>query len=600
MHTLPFAKRVKMLRPIQNLESAPSLFIMCILVLYPLLTLLLQIVFPKLFSSHSSWHFTMSEFARVLKDPFNLEAIGNSFWIGCIAAVISVVIGTITAFGSLMVEGRLKTFINTCVWIIFFAPSFVIASGWVILLQGGGVLQQLLGVSPDCFNWFFSPAGLLLVMGLRYFPFCHFAMTQAIQNVGPEYIRAARMLGAKSLTIFIRIWLRLLMPALFAGATIAFAEGFGDFGLASVITPQLQLPLVSYQIYSALYELPVDFSSAAVLSLLVIVITSAALLFQFWWLQRKSYRTLSGTAWTQPPARGWTRFAVVTLTVVIVSLGLLLPFGATLIQSFWKNSYLGFHAQNWTLQNYKDALASGSAGVQALIRTAEYALLTAGVVTILGLFIGQQLTFNKSLVSRVLNTITMATIAIPGVVLGVGYVFAWNANWLVPLHLAMYGTPVCLALAYVAVHLPYAVRLQLAAMAQISPNLLTAAQILGAKKRLVVRKIVVPLVVETVISTALIAFTGVMFELPAASLLYPSGEPPYSVLVDHLFADFQWAAGSCLTIVGMLVVFGSYVLGNLLLRKGIRVRGQNSAFSHENSSKSDYHSEPATSVSVAP
>lgn len=558
---------------IRNFGSAPSLLIMFVLVIYPLASLLLQIVFPDVFSPHASWHFSLHALVRVLHDPLNLQAIGNSFWIGCVAAIISVVIGTITAFGAMMATGFTRTLINTSIWIIFFAPSFVIASGWVILLQGGGVLQQVLHVSPNAFNWFFTPLGLFLVMGLRYFPFAHFAMTQAIQNVGPEYIRAARLLGAPRHTIFLRIWLRLLAPAVLAGATIAFAEGFGDFGLASVITPEMQIPLVSYQIYTALYELPVDFSSAAVLSLMVIIVTSGALVFQFWWLNRKSFGTISGSRWTEAPAQGRAKTVLIAVTVIIVLLGLILPFGATLVQSFWKNSYVGFQWNNWTLTHYVSALAVGSSGLQALIRTAKYALITAGVVMVLGLYIGQQMTFHRTLVSRVLNTVTMATIAIPGVVLGVGYVFAWNATWLVPLHLAVYGTPICLALAYVAVHLPYAIRLQLSAMTQISPNLLTAAQILGARKRVVIRTIVLPLVLETVVSTSLIAFTGTMFELPAASLLYPPGQPPYSVLVDHLFADFQWAAGSCLTIVGMLVVFGSYVLGNYVLRRVFRAGG---------------------------
>jgi iron(III) transport system permease protein len=189
-------------------------------------------------------------------------------------------------------------------------------------------------------------------------------------------------------------------------------------------------------------------------------------------------------------------------------------------------------------------------------------------VMILGLYVGQQMMWGRAtLTSRILNNIVVATIAIPGVVLGVGYVFAWNATWLEPLHLVIYGTPVCLALAYTAVHVPYAIRLQMSAMAQVSPSLLKVAQVLGARKWRVMRTIVLPLVLETVISTSLIAFTGVMFELPAASLLYPSGQPPYSVLVDHLFADFQWAPGSALTIVGMLVVFGSYLFGNYLLRQ---------------------------------
>lgn len=554
-------------RPIRSLGSAPSLLIMCVLILYPLASLLIQIVFPDVFSAHMSWRFNPSDLLRVLQDPIDVESVLNSLWIGAVAAILCTIVGTVTAFGSILAPRRAKALINTCVWVIFFAPSFVIASGWVVLLQAGGVIPQLFQLSPDAFNWFFTPIGLFLVMGLRYFPFAHFALTQAIQNIGGEYIRAGRMLGANRRTIFIKIWLKLLAPALMAGATIAFAEGFGDFGLASVITPNMQIPLVSFQIYSSLFALPADFSSAAVLSLLVIIVTGGAIMLQFWWLNRRSYGTISGSSSMNHARLDRSQRVIVGLAIALVLVGLILPMSGTVIQSFWKNNYSGFAASNWTLSNYTSALGVGDLGLAALRRTAEYALITSVVVMVLGLYIGQQLTFNKSVTSRILNTIIMATIAIPGIVLGCGFVFGWNATWLTPFHLAIYGTPVCLGLAYVAVHLPYAIRLQLSAMMQISPNLLTAAELLGARKRLVLRSIVIPLVLETTVSTFLISFTGVMFELSAASMLYPSGQPTISVVIDHLFNDTRWAPGSALSIVGMVVVFGSYVLGNLLLRR---------------------------------
>lgn len=558
--------KVRTLGLTRGLGSVPSLFVMGILIIYPLGTLMLQIFFPNVFAMHPNWHFSLAAAGRVLKDPVNLQSIGNSFWIGSLAAIVSAAIGTVTAFGAKVARPRTRAVLSAGIWTIFFAPSFMIASGWVILFQAGGILQQLLGLSPTVFNWFFTPVGLIVVMGLQYFPFAHFAIYQAIENVGPQLIQAARMLSAKRATVFFQVWLRLLSPALLAGASIAFAEGFSDFGLASVISPNMDIPLLSYQIYIALSQLPTNFSAAAVLSLLAIIVTSGILVIQFRWLSQRSYSTVSSAsragAETVKPRRSWTIGAL-----VIVVVGLVLPFGATLIQSFWKLQFKGFSAGNWTLSNYQTAFTSGGDGLQALLRTAGYAVIVAVIVMILGLYMGRQLSFEKSRLNQILNNLTVATIAIPGVVLGVGYVFAWNAWWLVPLHLAVYGTPIALALAYAAVHLPYAVRLQLSAMVQIPENLLTAARSFGARKSRVTRSVILPLVLETVISTFLIAFTGVMFELPAASLLYPSGQPPYSVLIEHLFGDNQWAAGSALTIVGMAVVFGSYLFGNFVLRK---------------------------------
>ena len=292
--------------------------------------------------------------------------------------------------------------------------------------------------------------------------------------------------------MFWRIFVRLLAPGVLAGATIAFAEGFSDFGLASVLTPDLQIPLIAYQIYSALFELPVNFSAAALLSFLVILVTAGALVAQFVWLERRSYRTLSGSSLDLGEWMKGGRW-LVAAAFGLVTLSIALPFGATLIQSFWKSEYGGFSAGNWTLANYAYALQAGGGDMAAFGRTMIYALVTAVLAALLGLFLGWQLTFRPSRAARWVSHVTVGSIAIPGIVLGVGYVFAWNATWLKPIHLVLYETPVCLALAYIAGQLPYAVRLQLGAMAQISPNIITAAQLQGAARGRIVGAIVMPL-----------------------------------------------------------------------------------------------------------
>ncbi|GMA65981.1 hypothetical protein GCM10025859_64230 [Alicyclobacillus fastidiosus] len=132
---------------------------MCVLIVYPLASLLIQIVFPNVFSAHMNWKFSVSDVGRVLSVPLNVISIVNSVWMGAIGAVIAVIIGTVTAFGAQNASGWTKKLIHTCVWIIFFAPSFVIASGWVVLLQGGGIMPELFHFSPNAFNWFFLQSG---------------------------------------------------------------------------------------------------------------------------------------------------------------------------------------------------------------------------------------------------------------------------------------------------------------------------------------------------------------------------------------------------------------------------------------------------------
>lgn len=538
--------------------------VLIVLVLYPLSTLLLQIFFPNAFAPQPNWHWSFHSLTNVFSDPANVQALLDSAWIGAAASCLSVAVGFITAIGRYVAAGYARRLLDTLVWFTLIAPSFVIASGWVMFLQTGGVLQQGLGLPGQAFNWFFSPFGLLLVMSLRYYPFAHFALVQAIEHVGDEYVRAARMAGATPRTAFWGLFVRMLTPGLLAGATIAFAEGFSDFGLASVLTPNMQIPLISYQIYSALFEIPTDFPAAALLSALVILVTAGALVAQFKWLDRRGFDTLSGSStelgsWV--PGRRWWRLGA----MAVVTLSLVLPFASTLLESFWKSDTDGFHRGNWTWANYAYALQSSHGDLTAFGRTAIYALVTAVIAAALGLVLGWQLIGRPGKLSRWIGHLTVGSVAIPGIVLGVAYVFAWNASWLEPLHMVLYGTPMCLLMAYIAGQLPYAVRLQMSAMAQIPPNLLTAAQMLGAGRIRILTSIVMPLVSSTFASSFLIALTGVMFELPVASMLYPPGQPPFSVQIDHLFADFEWAPGSALTVLGIVAVGVMYGLARVLL-----------------------------------
>lgn len=544
--------------------AAPSLLVLFLLIVYPLGSLLVQIVLPHLFDMKMSFTPSLKPFFEVFAQPDNLIAVLNSLWIGALAAIFATILGTVTAFGSVKASRRIRPVLNGVVWIVFFTPSYVIAQGWLILMQDGGILADLFHLQNGWSAWFFTRFGLVLTMGFRYFPFVHMAMEQAIGNVGPELLNAGRMLGASKAQVFRKIYFPLLTPAVLAGASIAFAEGFGDFGFAAAITPQTHIPLIAYQIYSSLNQAPVNYSAAAGLSLLLICVTGGALLLQMWWLGKRAYVTVSTTSQvrTQTSARHLSIPTLISIAIAVIAL--VLPLGSTLIESLWKSSYTGLGNADWSVANYTAAMHVGGSGAQALTRSFTYALIAALITMAIGLFMAHQMAFRKSKVTRLLNMITMATIAIPGVVLAASFIFAWNAVWLVPIHLVLYGTSICLGMAYVAGHLPYAIRLQLGSMSQLSPNLMTAARVLGAKNLTVLLKVVFPLVRGTTISTFFLTFTDTIFELPASSLLYPAGNPPFPVLIDAKFQNFEWGQGSALAMIGLVFVIAIYSLGQYL------------------------------------
>ncbi|WP_148271344.1 ABC transporter permease [Desulfosporosinus acidiphilus] len=545
---------------------------LALLIGYPLSALLLQIVFPNLYSVHMSLVPSLASLKEVFTDKENLNAVLNSIFIGAAGTLVASILGTLIAFAAQEQSGFKRTLIDALVWLIFFLPSYIVAEGWVMFMQDGGILAQMLKLPNGWSFWFFSRWGVILIMGFSYFPYVYFSMQQGIRNVNSDLIKAGRLAGGSRVQVFQKIVLPLLTPSLLAGASIAFAEAFGDFGLPAALMDQTQLSLLPYQIYVSLGQSPVNYPAASCLSFLVILISAGAILLQFFWMRKKDYSSILA----RKDSVVFVKRKSTLLTIgafFILAVSLLVPLGSTIIASLWKVWANGLSLGNWTFENYSKALKIGSAGINALGSSLEYALAVAVLTMILGVILAYQMSFKKSAANSFLNILTMSVIAVPGIVLAAAFVFAWNGVWLIPLNLVLYGTPICLGLAFMATYLPYSIRLQLGAMGQLPLNLIKAARVQGAGEIVVLRKIILPLVAGTAISTFFMTFTKIIFELPASMLLYPPGSPTFSVTIQHYFSESHWSKGSALSVIGLFILLAAYSLGRYLMEHFSKGKG---------------------------
>lgn len=535
--------------------------LLLVLIGYPLTCLLLQAIFPNLFAVTPDFKPSLGPLAQVFSDRFTWIAIINSFVMALVGTLLALVLGTITALAADSFGHRGKAVANGLVWLVFFLPSYVVAQGWVIFMQDGGLLASLLNLPNGWSSWFFTRTGIIIVAGFSFFPYVHLSMKEGIKNISPSLVSAARIAGATRSQALFHTVLPLLTPSWLAGGSIVFAEAFADFGITAAITPLSHVPMVPYQIYVAMGQEPVNYSAAAGLSFLVILISSISILLQFHFTRKRSFTTVASD---RSPIIHSRVLAAAFSAVIFISVAV--PLFSTLAVSFWKVWANGLNPGNWTLSHYIAALAPAGDGMQAMWVSLRYALAASVITMLLGILMAFQFSFERSRLNSLLNVVTMSMIAVPGIVVGASFIFAWNAVWLIPIHLVIYGTPVCLALAYLSTYIPYAIRLEAGSMEQIPLNLLKAARVSGANSAVVLHRIVFPLVAGTAISTFFMTVTKVIFELPAAMLLYPPGEPTFSVAVERYFAAFNWSRGSANAIIGILFVIVIYVLGQLLIR----------------------------------
>ncbi|BCL79780.1 ABC transporter substrate-binding protein [Ktedonobacteria bacterium brp13] len=559
--------------------------VLVLFVLYPLAAIILQSVFPQLYADVPSFTPSLDALHQVFAFAENYGAFINSLWLSATTAVLASLIGTVLAILARRTNVPLRRTMDTLVWIVFFMPSFLVGEAWSLIMLRGGIPDQYLHFPNALVNGFFSPAGVIFILSLKSFPFVYLSVSAALHGLGSEFEDAARSVGARNWRAWLSINTPLLLPAILAGGLIAFAESLSDFGTAATIAQSSNITLVTYQIYTSINTAPVNFALTAAFSLLLFVAIALAMLAQSAILRTRSFQVISGRS---RPAHtvelGLWKWPAVIFCGLIFFLALVLPLGMCLVLSFLQAFGQGLTPANWTLANYQSVLAQGSDDLGALTRSLWLSLGTATITTLVGLPIAFIIRRTTIPGRKLLGMFTLITIAVPGIVLACGYIFAWNAPWLLSIGIGgavgiqFYGTIWLLFAAYIGGSLPYATRLSIGGLDQVGQSLLETAQVQGASLFQLLLRIVGPLLRTSLTSIWLLVFTGTMFELSASELLYPPGEPTMPVQIVSLFNDFKLGPGMALAMLNIGIVtialivlrFLPWLVSQLLQRRAKR------------------------------
>jgi len=554
---LPLKPRGHTARVLSWAFSALAAGSLLILIVYPLTTILLQSVVPDLFGLPTRLTLSLDAVGRAFASREIYGAMFNTAWLGALVALLGTIIGAGLAVLLSRTDLPGRGLFDGLVWITLFTPSYLVALAWEVLFARGGFIDSVVAPLPDSVvNTIFSPVGLTILLALRLFPFGYLAVSAALRGLGAEYEEAARMVGAGTVRRWLRINGPLVAPALFAGGLIIFAEAISDYGTAATIAQQAGFNLVTYELYAAINNAPVDFPLAATLALLLVLAIAAALLLQARLLRARSYQVITGRARrARPAALGRWRLPLCALTTLFFVAALGLPLLATAALSLMRNLANGFTRSNFTLINYQAVLDVGGQALPALRRSTLLALLTATLAAGLGAMVAFVVERTRVPGRAFLRLTTIVTLAIPGVVLAAGYIFAWNQPWMQSAFGGTpYGTLGLLLAAYVAGALPFSARLAGGALAQVGDHLLEAGRLAGASNLRIFTRIVLPVVAPALLSTWMLIFTGTIFELPASELLQPPGEPPLAVQIVNQYNNFKEGPGTAMTIVALIIV----------------------------------------------
>ncbi|VCU72242.1 Putative 2-aminoethylphosphonate transport system permease protein PhnV [Pigmentiphaga humi] len=520
---------------------------LAVLVAMPLGFVALQAIFPQL--AQGSLAAPLSHLAGTLGDPRLVELTLNTLKLGAgvvlAAAAIGIPLGTLRGLFALP-AARLW---DVLMLVPFMIPPYISALGWIMLLQPRGYLQQLLGIHAG--PALFSFGGVVFVMTLNVVPVVYFAVSRTMAASGSRLALVGRVCGGGAWRCFLRITLPLALPGIAASLLLVFAMAIEEYGTPAALAANAGFFVLVTGIERRFSEWPIDLPGASVLSLILVALAMLAFAWQRRIVRGHGYETTTGKPMRgEALALGAWRWPVVALFALVAGIATFAPLFAIAATAFSRTLSGGLALGNMSLVHLQAIAASGSDALRALLTSLALGLGAAAVTGVVGVLVAYCVVKTRTRGRVVLDALAVLPNTMPGVVVGVGLILAWNQGFWPA---TPYNTWGILLLAYCCLLLPYPVRYSQAALMQIGDSLEAAARVHGAGMQTALIRILLPLLLPSLAAAMLLVFAVASRELVASLLLAPTGVQTVSLFIWRQFEQGSIGQGMAMSLVTVAV-----------------------------------------------
>lgn len=496
--------------------------------------------------------FTFANYVKILGRPFYRGAVANTLMIGVAATITTILISVPFAFALARLPVPGKAAIIALAAMPLVLPSFVSAYAIVLLLGRAGVVTQWLNSWGIGFGSIYGAGGIILVYTLTLYPYVLLPTMAGFKAVDVSIEEAAQSLGSSPRRTLWTVTLPIVVPSILAGGLLVFIETLENFGVPFVLAEDM--PIFAVEAFKLFVgETAPNPSSAGVLGVLLILMTSLVLLIQRRFLANRRFATGARSA---PPILKvglGLRIAATVYCWAVVLLALV-PFFAIVVLSFMEFRGPVLHP-NFSTANFT-ALFERS--TRPLLNTLMFATLAAIGVTLIGVPIAYVVTRLRSGLAAVLDVIATLPFAVAGTVLAIGFVVSFNSGWLI-----LTGGPFIMVLAYTVRKIPFAVRSSSGILHQIDPSLEEASISLGRSPLQTFGRILVPLMLGGIMSGFVLTWVTIASELSATVVLY-SGQ--WRTLTVVMFQALEGGGGGIATAAASTLIVVTLVPIALLYR----------------------------------
>ena len=535
---------------LQGAAMAALLALLFAFILYPIM----RVLWVSL--ADESGRLTPIHFQNFFLRPLFREALWNSLFSGFLVVLFGSLIAVPLAYVTARYEFRGKILLQTLATLPLVIPPFV----------GAVAFQQILGrsgtVNLPLMRWldFSIPfmdglTGVVLVQTLHFFPFIMLNTAVSLSNIDPALEEAAQSMGCHGFRLFRRVTLPLMLPGFIAGSLLAFIRAIDDLGTPLMLNYK---NLLAPQAYLRITTIGIDDVDGYVICVVLVVLSLASLLAARKYLGLAEYATLQGGRGVARPIHGKKLAFVLLLSGLALAVSLLPHIGILLLSlsKVWSFSVL---PTSFTLDNYSEILFR----VPHFIKNT---LLYTGLAALFDIILGAAIAFlllrSRLWGRNLLDALATLPLAIPGVVLAVGYIRVFH-GWDFPgAGAPLSSTWFILVIAYAMRRLPYTVRACYAALQQVHVSLEESAQNLGANRLRTFFRVTMPLISGGLVAGGLIAFVTSCVELSSTIMLVPRleyGPISYGIYI-YMQSPLGRSAGAALGVVAILLVaVGTYL-----------------------------------------
>ncbi len=485
-------------------------------VVYPIGMLLTKSLF-------SGGELDLSYFVKFFSKKYYWSTLVNSFKVTIVSTAAAVLIGLPMAYLLRSIKIPFSGFLNILIVISYLSPPFIGAYSWIQLLGRNGFITRIVNaIFHVKLEGIYGFAGIVLVFSLQSFPLIYMYVSGALKNLDNSLNEAAESLGCNAFQRVTKVIFPLVMPSLLAGMLLVFMRVFSDFGTPMIIGEGYKtFPVMLYTQFMG--EVGTNDGFAATMCIIVIIIALMFFFLQKFLGRRFTYSMTALKPMESKQAVGWRKAAAYAVVYLITFIAAL-PQLTVIVTSFIGTINGSLFTGEFTLDNYRNIFDKGN--TTAITNTYLFGLEAIVVVVICGILISYLSVRKRSPLTSILDVLTMFPYIIPGSVLGISLLCAFNGP---PFLLG--GTALILIVSLSIRRMPYTIRSSTAIIGQISPSIEEAAISLGASQVKTFLQVTIPMMLPGVLSGAVMSWITLISELSSSVILYTSGTTTLTVAI---------------------------------------------------------------------